>query len=149
MGDNTMGDPATRNGQAGARPQAVAWGAADNAIHQTAEHGWADAAGVSNNAGEFLPVDAKPVVDPLPLTTRLTYALPAFSTTSLTILISLYINDFYGVNLLAVASVRSAPDSSWQVAAQHCVASNRITPCSEPGDEPCVSVLLYSARQVL
>lgn len=39
---------------------------------------------------------------PLKWTQRLWYGLPAFSTTSLTITIALYANDFYGVNCTLV-----------------------------------------------
>jgi hypothetical protein len=46
---------------------------------------------------------------PLSLVKRITYALPAFSTTSLTILISLYANDFYGT----IIELAPGPHDLW------------------------------------
>jgi hypothetical protein len=42
--------------------------------------------------------DPNHVEDPLSFSAKLFYALPSFSTTSLTLLISLYANDFYGAS---------------------------------------------------
>jgi hypothetical protein len=135
------------------RPNAIEQ-ATEPTTEQSREPGWTEV--VSSDAGGLLPADEKPgIVDPLSLGTRLKYALPSFSTTSLTVLISLYINDFYGMHhpvllhlrslkssrvlhgvMLPTPLVNSGPDSL------HLLHS-------EPWDKPCVSVFLYSAGQIL
>jgi hypothetical protein len=92
------------SGQAGTRA-VVAWPGSTDGSQQAAqpvmaEPVWAETeiAEVSNDTGGLFPAPEKTIVAPLPFSTRLRYAMPSFSTTSLTILISLYANDFYGMH---------------------------------------------------
>jgi hypothetical protein len=105
LGSHPLVDPFVTNGDRVAWPEPtngdrIAWPEPSTAIEQNREPGWTEVAEVvSNDAGGLLPAEEKPhVANPLSFFTRLTYSLPAFSTTSLTILISLYVNDFYGMH---------------------------------------------------
>lgn len=113
MADNQelLGDPAGPVGRQ------VAWGSGDIQQLPTAPPAWTaiteaaptSAADASNDGGA-LKDEKYAILPPLPFTTRLRYALPAFSTTSLTILISLYVNDFYGMRSLFLSDVSSNHD---------------------------------------
>lgn len=148
-----VGDPTS---QAVRRPRVVEWESDDIQQYPPAWAAPTEAAptsgeDISNDAGAF-SIDQKQAA-PLPFCTRLRYALPSFSTTSLTILISLYVNDFYGMLSFSLSHLCSEHDRLQLHGSSYCCASESHSHCShlcsQSWNKPCVLIVLHRPCQIV